>query len=367
MGNINAWLLFKTHPAFRTPPPALIRTLLKAIIKPKPVSMLTTLKHLGQAQQEELNQAIQKIAAETSSVSIYCFGHRSTEKTEWSLFNGGQANQNNMSISYYDLVLVMPDNDISYKEKVEGITNRPMTKHTSFTYHAFTHLGFNNLLKNGNPFISKVCREGVLLYNSGTRPLLCNDIPPSSTFLANAATLHWVRSINMARRVYRMAERAAQRNERWLSLSNLEEAACHVCMALITLYTGHRQRVEMLGQLLKYCDNFCGIRTRVFPCNTPEETQLLRWLEMTVLMEERDYKDAIRGHIVESLLKRVGKMLELADWMYGEKTGAAQKEPGYAHARTLPFDKLRAGSAQDDSQRAQPFGPQAQGGDAARQ
>ena len=298
--------------------------------------MQNKLKHLDHTQQDELTQAIRKIAVETSAVSIYCFGHRSNNKNEWSLFNSGLANQNNMSISCYDLVLVMPDSDIRYKEKVEGIRNRPMTKHTGFTYHAFTQFGFENLLKNDNPFISKICREGVLLHSSGGPPPLCSDGPPSNIFLANAATLHWVRSINMARRVYRMAERANQRNERWLTLSHLEEAACEVCMGMITLHTGHRQRNETLSLLLKYCDNFCGIRTRAFPCNTDEEIQLLQYLEMTVRMEEQDYKYHIPDHIVKSLLKRVGKMLEMADWMYSEKTGAS-------HGRTLPFDKLRAG------------------------
>ncbi|HSC36917.1 MAG TPA: hypothetical protein VLD19_03560, partial [Chitinophagaceae bacterium] len=308
--------------------------------------MLTTLSHLGHAQQEELTQAIQKIAAQTSAVSIYCFGHRITEKTEWSLFTRGQAAQDNIPISCYDLVLVMPDSDIRHKEKVEGITTRRMSQHTSFTYQAFTQLGFDNLLKNGSPFISKVCREGVLLYNTSHRPPLGTLVLPSGTFLTNAATLHWIKSINMAWRVYRMAERAAERNERWLVLSSLEEAACYVCVALIHLYTGHRQRMETLSLLLKYCDNFCGIRTRVFPCNTPEESQLLQYLEMTVMMEERDYKKCIPYHIVEILLKRVGKMLELAEWMHGEKMrGSSQKESTLAHARTLR-------QAQGDSSRA---------------
>jgi hypothetical protein len=284
--------------------------------------MQNTLKHLGPARQEELTQAIRKIAVKTSAVSIYCFGHRSNEKNEWSLFNGGLAGQNNMAIYCYDLLLVMPDNDFRHKEKVEGIVNRPMSEHTGFTYQAFTKFIFEKLLKNGNPFIGKVCREGVLLYSSSIRPSLCSDGPSCSTLLANAATLYWVKSINMARQVYRMAEQASQRSERWCALSNLEEATCQICMALITLCTGHRQQTETLSLLLKYCDNFCGIRTRIFPCNTPEEAQLLQYLELTVMVEERDYKNPIPEHIVETLLKRVGKMLQLADWIYTDKTGA---------------------------------------------
>jgi hypothetical protein len=289
--------------------------------------MLNTLKHLGLAQQEELTQAIQKIAVQTNAVSIYCFGHRINEKKEWSLFNGGQAGQDNMPVNCYDLLLVMPDSDIRHKEKVEGITTRRMSQHTSFTYQAFTQLGFDNLLKNGSPFISKVCREGVMMHNTSSRPPVGTPVPLSGTFLAKAAAQHWEKSFNMAWRVYRMAERAAERKEHWLTLSSLEEAACHVCVALIHLYTGHRQRIETLSLLLKYCDNFCGIRPRVFPCNTPEEAQLLQYLEMTVMMEERDYKNMIPYHIVATLLKRVGKMLELAEWMHGEKMG-----PTYAKA-----------------------------------
>jgi len=292
--------------------------------------MQNTLNYLNPSQQEELTHAIQKITTETNAVSIYCFGHRTTQKLEWGLFNSGQSIDNNNTVTYYDLLLVIPDSDIRRKEKIEGIVNRPFTKHTRFCYHAISCLCFNELLKDGNPFINKICCEGILLHNSDRYHLIQSEIPPPNPSYADTVALHWAKGINWARREYRMAARAAHRNKRWQALAHLEEAACQTCVALIILYTGHRQCTQTLLHLLKYCDNFCDVRSQIFPCNTPEEAQLLQFLEITVLTEEKDCEHMIPLHIVEALLNRVNRMLELADWLYREKMGRGAQKP-------LPF------------------------------
>jgi hypothetical protein len=128
-----------------------------------------------------------------------------------------------------------------------------------------------------------------------------------------------------------------------LTLRHLEAAASHACMALVTLYTGHRQRTQMLGQLLKYCDNFCGIRARVFPCNTPEETQLLHLLELVVVKDGKTYKEDIPVHVIETLVKRIQNMLELADWLYKVKTAAGtEKDMALVESRRRAEEKLRS-------------------------
>ena len=232
------------------------------------------------------------------------------------MFNSITAMNDNIAISYYDLLLVMPDNDTSYDNKMAGIAHRPISKHSSFSYHAYSNADFNNLLKNGDPFINKICRQALLLHNSGTHSIHEGDIPCLNPAFANTAYVHWVRGINQARQLYRMAERAAHRNEREQALSQLEQAACEACRTLITLYTGHRQRAQILSQLLKYCDNFCPLRTRVFPCNTREETELLQWLERTVFIENTRYQYHVPPYILDTLLRRINKLLDLADWLY---------------------------------------------------
>ncbi|HEY4196612.1 MAG TPA: hypothetical protein VGM63_13805 [Mucilaginibacter sp.] len=72
--------------------------------------------------------------------------------------------------------------------------------------------------------------------------------------------------------------------------------------------------------LLNYCDNFCLIRTRVFPGNTLEETVLLQTLGGAVTAEADTLHDTPE-HIVGTLLKRTDKMLQLAESLYHLKGG----------------------------------------------
>ncbi|MBS1564859.1 MAG: hypothetical protein JST39_10740 [Bacteroidetes bacterium] len=281
--------------------------------------MQNTLNHLTPSQHEELSLAISKIAEATQAEKIYCYGSRHSDKTAWSLFSTHIEGKHEPAFTCYDLLLVMPDNDSRYRERVEDLARRPVTNNTLFYYRAFTRFGFTNLLKNGNVFIHKVYSEGWLLHNAHPESLF--DRKDAYRPNANPPIFHWVKDINLARRLYGMAERAVLRNDRWEALAHLEESACYACTALIALYMGHPQKREPLSRLLQYCDNFCTLRSRIFPCNTPEETQLFQYLELVTTMEEKDYNNHIPMHAVEALLKRVQKLLELAGHLYEQKTG----------------------------------------------
>jgi len=297
--------------------------------------------NLSPAQQEELAAAINKIAAATNADRIHCYGYRSTQKTAWSPFNTEPSDITHHVIDCYDLLLVMDDNDTGFENRIADIVGKTISPNTSFTYRAFTRFAFNNLLRDGHPFIYKVDAKGATLHDSERHAFLYKGLPCAPLSL-NTTNLHWTQNINMARQAQRMAQRALLRNERGMTLRHLEAAASHACMALVTLYTGHRQRTQMLGQLLKYCDNFCGIRARVFPGNTPEETQLLHLLELAVVKDGKAYKEDIPVHTVETLVKRIQKMLALADWLYKVKTAAGiEKDMALVESRRRAEEKLR--------------------------
>jgi hypothetical protein len=293
--------------------------------------MPNILKNLSPTLQEDLNRAIQKIVSETGAERIYCYGFRSTQRTEWSPFHTSPATDENISVYYYDLLLVMPGTNTSYQDKIDSITHRPISPHTSFVYRTYTSPGFTNLLKNGHPFINKVYTEGILLHYSSQQPILQYNIPDINAAYMNNTTANWHMSITRAHAIHRLAERAAAKNERRQALQHLEVAACQVCTALITLYTAHPQDNDMLRLLLQYCDNFCGIKNRVFPCNTPQEAELLQWLERAVLTKSTNNECQPPAYITDTLLRRIHKLLELADWLYTQKTNQITIKPS-SHA-----------------------------------
>jgi hypothetical protein len=175
--------------------------------------MQSALINLSPAQQSALATAINKIAAATHADRIHCYGYRSTQKTAWSPFNIAPSDITHHVIDCYDLLLVMDNNDGSYDNRIADIAGKTITPQTSFTYRAFTHFAFNNLLKEGHPFIYKVDAKGALLYDSGRNTFLykgtpCAPLSPGNTLL------HWTQNISMARQAQRMAQRAFQHNER---------------------------------------------------------------------------------------------------------------------------------------------------------
>ena len=288
--------------------------------------MQNTLSHLTSAQYEELSQGIQKILTATGAERIYCFGSRSTQMIRWSPFHAGPATNHNITVHFYDLLLVMPDSDIGYKRKTDALNNRPDSPLITFNFHVFTAFEFYNSLRNNDPFACNIYNKAAMLHSNSKQSFLYNGKPQSGTALTNYVTLHWVRRINLARQSYGLAKRAAERNERRQTLSHLYQSAVHACIALITLHTGHRQQPQALPLLLQYCDNFCLIRNRVFPCNTPEEKELLQSLEDAAKPATEEQAYPVPVYIIDALLNRVDNMLELAEGLYQQKTGIIVKK-----------------------------------------
>ncbi len=134
----------------------------------------------------------------------------------------------------------------------------------------------------------------------------------------------------MAHRGYRKAERHANDHQPGAALLALHESTLYACAAMIRLHTGQRPESASLTFLLNYCDNFCLVRTRVFPANTAEETTLLQTLDGAVAAEAGKLHDTPQ-HIVDILLKRTEKMLQLAESLYHLKGG--KKETIYLKSR----------------------------------
>ena len=288
--------------------------------------MQNTLYHLSPAQKTELLQAIEKIANTTRAARIYCFGSRCTQINRWSPFHAGPHDHNTITLSYYDLLLVLPEGHTGPKATLARLDRRPAGSYSTFYYHVLTHIEFINRLRNHDPFIHHVYRYTALLHHSGP-PILCPEPEPFNT---STQTSWWIKGINLARQQYRKAARAAERNDRWQALYCLHRAAVETCMALVVLHTGYRQPGRSLEYLLHCCDNFCLIRTRVFPCNTPEEAELLQQLERAAQTTWHDEALPVTFRVADTLLKRIHKMIELAEALYQQKTGSRVSRPGRA-------------------------------------
>ncbi len=100
--------------------------------------MQNNLKHLTETQYTELCCAIKKIAASIEAERIYCFGSRNTQITRWSPFHAGHATTHSITVSCYDLLLVMPNSNLGYKRKITALPNRPVNTCLTLYYHTLS-------------------------------------------------------------------------------------------------------------------------------------------------------------------------------------------------------------------------------------
>src|SRR5882724_10273438 len=98
--------------------------------------MQNNLKHLTEPQYNELIHATNKITTNIGAERIYCFGSRSTQMTRWSPFHAGLATEHIITVSFYDLLLVMPDRDLGYKRKIVALPSRPINACLTIHYYA---------------------------------------------------------------------------------------------------------------------------------------------------------------------------------------------------------------------------------------
>ncbi|HEY4150700.1 MAG TPA: hypothetical protein VGM41_17300 [Chitinophagaceae bacterium] len=291
--------------------------------------MQNPLKHLCPAQEQALTNAIKEISTTTGAERIYCFGHRSNQMYRWSPYHAGETADNSNTFHFYDLLLVMPDGDIGYKQRLARLDNLPQINHTVFNYHSVSSFELNRRLQENDSFTIKLYQEAVLLQSpqhtpqppkGGVEKNEFDQLPERAKGLSKSDKFNWERNINLAHRSYRKAARHADDQQPGAALLALHESALYACGALIRLHIGQWPESASLTFLLHYCDNFCLIRTRVFPANTLEETTLLQTLDGAVTAEAGELHDTPQ-HIVDILLKRTDKMLQLAESLYHLKGG----------------------------------------------
>ncbi|HEY4196611.1 MAG TPA: hypothetical protein VGM63_13800 [Mucilaginibacter sp.] len=128
--------------------------------------MQNSLKQVCPAHELALAEAIRQISAATGAEFIYCFGHRRNQMYRWSPYHAGETADNSNTFHFYDLLLVMPDDDIGYKQRLARLDNLPQINHTMFNYHLVSNFELNRRLQENNSFTSKFYQEVVLLHHS---------------------------------------------------------------------------------------------------------------------------------------------------------------------------------------------------------
>ena len=282
--------------------------------------MTNTLSHLNLLQRKELYLIVQKIAGLTGAEKIYCYGSRVTHVQRWSPFQANRYRNRELYFYSYDMALIMPAGEEPNKEQVLHELSGAFDPSVDISCILFYQAEAIGLLQNGDPFLHDIRIMASLLYTTNERTLDYTGLRQPGIISQESITADWSTRVGQALAHLNQAERLHHAEQHRLAINFLYQSALQVLNALIYTHTGHRTAATCLGQLLRFCDNFCAIRTQLFPCKTREETRLFTILNETRSANGDDDPGMLLEEASGSLLQRVTALHEMAAQYYIAKT-----------------------------------------------
>jgi len=289
--------------------------------------MYNMLDQLPRIQHIALHQTIQKIASIANAEKIFCYGYRITQLNQWSPF---RINPSDKPINdyAYDLLLVLPDSNTANEDSTQELLRNHLDAFSGFSFVIFRRDETIIRLEREDHFICTVLNKARLLYNNDTPPFTAEKVCSNPAAFKKYTALWWQQWFSLAGQSLLAAYRAAGEYDNRQALYQLYHSTIRTCMGLVNAYTGLRPSRRSLCRLMAYCDNFCSIRTDVFPNNTAEEKRLLQSLVKAGEAKDKPYP--ITKQTVDTLLQRVGLLHEMAEKLYGNTDSKKIKTIPYA-------------------------------------
>jgi len=284
--------------------------------------MYNMLDHLSPIQRTVLNLSIHKIAFITSAEKIFCYGCRITQFSRWSPFQPIPSGHKRINNYAYDLLLVLPDSNTGNEDSTQELLKNHLDAFSSFSFIIHRRDEVVTRLEREDHFMCTILNKALLLFNNDTPPLATENVCSNADAFKKYAALWWNQWFGLAGQSLLAAYRSAGEYNNRQALNHLYQSTVQTCTALLNAYTGLRPSRRSLNRLLLYCDNFCSLRTMIFPNNTVEEKRLLQSLVKAGEAGNKEKPYAIAKQTVDILLERIGLMHEKAEQLYSSITPA---------------------------------------------
>ncbi|MCW3074272.1 MAG: hypothetical protein JWP69_1341 [Flaviaesturariibacter sp.] len=278
--------------------------------------MKTSLSHLPDNKQQELQRVTKLIVETVDPEKIILFGSHATNTWVEDQYTEGHITYE--YTSDYDLLVVTKEGERKADYEItDQIENRLRFR---TPVNVITHdIGYvNKQLEEGQYFFSDIQKEGIMLFDAGNMPLSeRRELAPAE--IKDRAQKDFDKWFSSANAFLKSVSFNLQEKEYKIAAFELHQAAERTYNAIILVFTGYKPKTHNLEKLSRLSKSFSKKVANVFPKNTPQEEHLFGLLLKGYL--DARYKDdytITESELVE-LIERVKKLQQIGEEACAQK------------------------------------------------
>jgi len=267
---------------------------------------------LPESQLATLSRAVEEIVKAIKPGKIICFGVRTKLLSAWGCFT------ETPTFPFTDCHLLIIKKKTDNRRHVDLIDAIDKLSCETITIWPIVHdaESVTNEILNGSFFFNTVCLGGVLLFDDNETQLPDPiDSYRAEEFLKRIDDT-WNKWHGLGKKFLDSAIHDIALGHSDVALFHLHQSVEHTCSALVRCITGYRPSGHNIKRSLALVGSLAPASSNIFPCNTEEEISLLRFLDKSYSHARYDLDFAVKPEIVQTLLKRVTKLLSESEKMY---------------------------------------------------
>jgi predicted nucleotidyltransferase/HEPN domain-containing protein len=281
--------------------------------------MKTSISHLPESKQQELQRVVQLIVETVVPEKIILFGSYATGNWVEDRYTEGHITYE--YLSDYDILVVTKTGERKKDYEItDQIKNRLRFR---VPINVITHdIDYvNKKLSEGQYFFTDIVKEGILLYDVDGQPFAeAKELSKEerkkiaeedfSTWFTSAKNFHKsaIHAVNVLN-----ADKEA--------VFLLHQSAERLLNTIILVFTGYKQKTHNLDKLRGFAKGFSKELYEVFPCNTTEEEWLFSLLQRGYIDARYNKDYHITQQELALLIERVGRMIRITEQVCSAKIG----------------------------------------------
>ena len=277
--------------------------------------MKTSLSHLPEDKQEELETLTQIIVEQVPAEMVILFG--SHARGDWV----EDFQEHTEYVSDYDILVVTKDRKSAKDDKKWWDLNKKINGNDEQTRVTIIQhsIGFVNDKIEGNQyFFVDILKEGIMLFDSGkfklTEPKNMN--PEERQKKAKEQFEPWFKS---ASDFQKYADLAFQNSDNNIAVFNLHQATERYYVAVLLVFTDYKPKIHDIEKLGNQVEKLHSAFATVFPKNTPEEKRLFELLQKAYIDSRYNMNYKIEKEELEYLSERVKLLRDLTERICNER------------------------------------------------
>jgi predicted nucleotidyltransferase/HEPN domain-containing protein len=277
--------------------------------------MKTTLSHLPEDKQEELETLTKIIVEKVPAEMVILFG--SHARGDWI----EDFQETYEYVSDYDILVITKGRksakaDEKWWDLKKIINSNDEQTSVSIIHHG---IGFvNDKIERNQYFFVDILKEGIMLFDSGkfklSEPMGMNPLERQKK--ASDAFVNWFQSGNDFQKY---GELATQNSDNKFAAFNLHQATERYYAVILLVFTDYKPKIHDIEDLGKQVEKLHPDFAAVFPKNTPEQKRLFILLQKAYIDSRYDMNYKIEKSELEYLGDRVKMLKDLTERICNER------------------------------------------------